>query len=202
MRWVGALVVFGACAGAPPRVDLSGRWPEVCSNDYYPTTLDWTRTAEIRSEYQQILDLRAVLKSPDWRCAHAVRDISERHLDGPARDAAWAQARADAAGPLEVELIAAMWDRKENDLDRGQRSVWRVVLVDESGREIAPLEILKDKRSMGVLRAEFGKVDDFAVAYIARFPVAPSTPLGPNVRKLRLRMSSERGSVELLWQAP
>jgi hypothetical protein len=196
-----ALALLGACAGAPPRVDMSGRWPDACSNDYEPTTDAWTRTAKMQGDYQQILDLRAILKSPDWRCAHAVRDISQRHLEGPARDSAFAQARADAAGPIEVELITAMWDRKENDLDRGQRSVWRIVLVDDAGREVQPTEIVKDKRSLGVLRAEFGIVDDFAVAYTARFPATP--PLfGPNVKAVRLRMTSERGSVEVAWQAP
>jgi hypothetical protein len=207
MRLAVALVLLGACGGAPPRVPLTTTWPTECSNDYEGTTESWARTVKLRGQYQEILDLRAVFKSPQWRCAHTVRDVSTRHLEGPALEAAFAQAHAESTGPYEVELIVTTWDRRENDLDRGQRSVWRVVLVDDAGREVAPIEIVKDKRSMGVLRAEFGPatdyqtINDFAVAYIARFPT--TTPLlGPTARSLRLRMTSERGGVEVAWLAP
>jgi len=207
MKLAAALVLLGACAGAPPRVPLTTTWPAECSNDYEGTTEDWTRTAKLRGQYQEVLDLRAVFKSPQWRCAHTVRDVSLRHLEGAQLEAAFAQAHAESAGPYEVELIVTTWDRRMNDLDRGKRSVWRVVLVDDAGREIEPIEILKDKRPSGVLRAEFGPatdphtINDFAVAYIARFPT--TTPLlGPTARSLRLRMTSEQGGVEVDWRAP
>ena len=49
-------------------------------------------------------------------------------------------------------------------------------------------------------RGGFEFVYDFAVPYVARFP--RTTPLlGPNVAALRLRMSSERGAVELMWNS-
>jgi len=197
---IAAIVVLAACGGAPKKVALRAEFPAQCSSDYDDVTETWTRTAKMRGEYQEVLDLRTVFKSPEWRCAHAIRDTEQRGLAGAARDSAFAQARADTAGAYEVELFVTTWDRKENDLDRGKRSVWRIVLVDDAGREVEPMEIVKDKRSMGVLRAEFGKVDDFAVAYVARFPPTPPL-LGPNVKALRLRMTSERGGVEVAWEA-
>ena len=109
-----------------------------------------------------------------------------------------AQAKADMAGPYEVELMLTTWDRKENDLDRGTRSVWHVVLVDDQGAEIAPIEIVKDKRPAYVLKAEFPAYGDFSTAYVARFP--RTTPvLGANVHQVRLRMSNERGGLEVAW---
>ena len=79
--------------------------------------------------------------------------------------------------------------------------MWRVVLIDEHGQEIEPLEIVKDKRPAFVVRAEFPALGEFATPYVARFP--RTTPiLGPSAKQVRLRMSSTRGGVEVDWTAP
>jgi hypothetical protein len=104
-------------------------------------------------------------------------------------------------GPYEIELMVTTWDRRENDLDRGKKSVWHVVLVDEAGHEIEPLEIVKDKRPTFTVRSEFPALGDFAQPYIARFPRAQPI-LGASVRTVRLRISGERGGVEVAWNAP
>ena len=198
---VAIVLAFGiACTGTPPPVRLTEEWPAKV-NEYDDVARDWTRSAILRGQYQQVLELYGTFKSPDWRAAHAERDAEHRGLAGEARDQLLAQAQADMAGPYEVELLVTTWDRRENDLDRGKRSVWRVVLIDDQGHEIEPLEIVKDKRPTNTLRADFPVVRDFATAYVARYP--RTTPvLGPGVHRVRLRMSSVRGGVELAWQAP
>jgi hypothetical protein len=193
-----AIMMLGACSSAPP-VRLDETWPKTVP-DYADTTTAWTRRTVLRGDFQETLDLRATFKSPDWRAAHADRDALHRGLTGAARDQLLSQAQADMAGPYEFELLVTTWDRRENDLDRGTKSVWHVVLVDDDGHEIAPIEIVKDRRPVYTMRAEFPAFGDFATAYVARFP--RTTPvLGPSVHSLRLRMSSERGGVELVWAA-
>lgn len=195
MRRLAVLAFVLGCGAAPVRLDEG--WPTQ-PPDYDDTTSAWTRHTTMRGEFQEAASLDAVFKSPDWRAAHAARDAEHRGLTGAARDAVLAQAQADMAGPYEVELILTTWDRKENDLDRGKRSVWRVVLLDDQGNEIAPIEIVKDKRPTYVLRAEFPTFGDFATAYVARFP--RTTPvLGAGVHAIRLRMSNERGGLEVAW---
>lgn len=197
-RAVVALALAAGCGGSPA-IRLDDSWPQSAPS-YRDATDRWTRRTTLSRDYQESLSLAAVLKSPEWRLAHASRDADYRGLTGAARDAVLAQAKADMAGPYEFELLVTTWDRRENDLDHGKRSVWRVALVDDDGRELEPLEIVKDKRAPYILRAEFPAFGDFAAAYIARFP--RSTPvLGPNVRAVRLRMSSARGGVELEWAA-
>jgi hypothetical protein len=171
------------------------------ATDYDATTEAWTRKTNMRDQYQEILELAAVFRSPQWRAAHASRDAFHRKLTGAARDARMAQAQADMAGPYEVELLVTTWDRRENDLDRGKKSIWRVVLVDEEGNEIEPIEIVKDKRPSFTLRADYPAYGDFATAYVARFP-RDKAILGPDVKRVRLRMSSARGGVELEWKSP
>jgi hypothetical protein len=195
-----AFVLLVACGGSSPPVKLTPDWPTEApaADDYQDVTDTWTRTSSLRGAYQEVLELSAVLKSPEWRAAFASRDAEYRKLEGEARRQRLAQAQAEMEGPWEVELLVTTWDRRENDLDRGKRSVWRLVLVDDAGTEIEPLEIVKDKRPAFTLRADFPSLGDFATAYIARFP-RTATVLGPDVKRVRLRMSGSRGSVELVW---
>ena len=188
---------LAACGGSPKPVRLTTDWPAQVS-DYDDVTEAWTRSTSMRANFQEILELRAVFKSPEWRAAYAARDAEHRRLDGAAREQRMAQARAEMEGPWEVELLVTTWDRRENDLDRGKRSVWRIVLVDDAGNEVEPLEIVKDKRPAPTVRADFPDLGDFATPYIARFPRTAAV-MGPGVKQLRLRMSSSRGGVELVW---
>jgi hypothetical protein len=197
-RYALVVLVLAACGATPPPVKLTGEWP-ASPGDYDLTTQAWTRRGLLRGQYQEVLDLAATFKSPEWRAAHADRNAKHRSLGGEARAQELTQAQADAAGPYEVELMVTTWDRRENDLDHGKKSVWHVVLLDDQGHEIEPLEIIRDRRPAFTVRAEFPALGDFAVPYIARFP-HDAQVLGPNVHAIRLRMSSERGGVELVWQ--
>jgi hypothetical protein len=193
------LLVLAACASSPPPLkSMSDEWPAQC-RDYDDVTSAWTRKSVLRGQYQEVLELAATFKAPEWRCAHAERDADRRSLVGDARVAAVAQAKADMAGAFEVEVMLTTWDRRENDLDRGKKSVWHIALVDEHGKEIEPVEIVKDRRPAFTLRAEFPAFGDFAVAYVARFP-RDSAVLGPDVHAVKLRLSGERGGVEVEWR--
>jgi hypothetical protein len=194
------LVMLAACGAATPRVNLDDKaWPARIG-DYEEVTQKWTRTANMRSTYQEALEVSATFKSNEWRAADAAKDANARGLVGEARAQRMAQAQADAAGPYEFELMVTTWDRRENDLDRGKRSVWRLRMLDENGMEIEPLEVIKDKRPGFIIRSEFPVFGDFAEAYIVRFP-RNKPLLGPGVKQMRMRMSSTRGGVELVWKA-
>ena len=196
---IAALVVLliAACGAAEPRVRLTEEWP-ARADDYDDVVEKWTRKGTLRGGYQEVLELAATLKSPEWRAAHAARDADNRGLQGEARAQLLAQAQAQAAGPYELHVMVTTWDRRENDLDRGAKSVWKIVLIDEQGMEVAPLEIVKDKRPAFVVRAEYPELGDFALSYVARFP-REAKILGPGVKKVRLRISSSRGGLELAW---
>jgi hypothetical protein len=196
-----AILWLSAGCGATPRpVRLTEDWPATV-RDYREVTQDWTRRAELHADYQEVGELAVTLKSPEWRASHAVHDAELRGLTGAARDQQIAQARAEVAGPFEFEVMLTTWDRRENDLDRGKKSVWRVVLIDESGQEIEPLEIVKDRRPTFVVRAEFPSLGEFAMPYLVRFPHTAAI-FGPAAKQVRLRMSSPRGGLEVAWKAP
>ena len=194
-------LALAACGGSQKPVSLATDWPAEPEEDYQDVTEEYTRQNNLRAMYQEVLELAAVLKSPAWRAAYARRDAEHRGLQGAAREQRMAQARAEMEGPWEFELLVTTWDRRENDLDRGKRSVWRLVAIDDAGTEIEPLEIIKDKRPAFTVRADYPAYGDFAVAYIVRFP-REAKLMGPGVKQVRLRLSGSRGGVELVWAAP
>ncbi|MBA3465515.1 MAG: hypothetical protein H0T46_36620 [Deltaproteobacteria bacterium] len=202
IRFLALLVlsIATACGAADPRVRLTSEWPLRVGN-YKTVTQEWTRSAVLRGSYQEVMELSALLKSPEWHAAHAEKDANNRGLVGEARAQRIAQAQAEAAGPFEFVLMVTTWDRRENDLDRGKRSVWRVALLGSDGHEILPLEIVKDKRPAFVVRSEFPALGDFAQTYHVRFP-REANVLGPDVKQVRLRISGERGGLEVKWDAP
>jgi hypothetical protein len=189
-----------ACGATARPVRLTEDWPATI-RDYGVVVEDWTRRAQLRGDYQEVCELVVTLKSPEWRASHAVHEAEIRGLTGDAREQAIAQARAEVAGPFELEVMVTTWDRRENDLDRGKNSVWRVALIDEKGQEILPLEIVKDRRPVFVVRAEFPGLGEFATPYVARFP-REAAVFGPAAKQVRLRMSSTRGGLEVAWVAP
>jgi hypothetical protein len=112
-----------------------------------------------------------------------------------------AAARTAADGDYEVSLVMTTYERSENDLHRGDRSVWRVALVDDAGAETPPSKIVRDRRPTEVLRAEHPTLGDFATVYIVTFPRTAAV-LHSGAKRVALRMWSVRGAVELVWAAP
>lgn len=186
-----------ACGRTPGPVDLSGTWPATVG-DYDDVNREWTRRTTLRADYSQILELIATFHAPPWFAARAARDTRQR--SGPA-DVITAEAQAEAASDYEFALVVTTHDRAENDLDRGERSVWHLALVDAAGVETAPSSIERDKRPLMVLRAELAEFGDFAVAYRVRFP-RTALALGADVREVTLKMWGSRGAVALRWRAP
>lgn len=193
---LGASLPLAACATSRS-VSLANEWPAQ-PGSYKATTAAWTRTGSFHASYQQVLSVDATLFSKEWRAAAAARDAELRGLGPAAKEELFAKAKADADGPWQFELIVTTWDRSENDLHRGKRATWKVALLDEQGNEIAPLEIVRDRRPDYMLQAAFPHYGDFAQAYVVSFP-KDKPVLGPQTKAVRMRLTSVRGAVELTW---
>ena len=186
----------GARAAAP--VNLDGTWPEK-PGDYRAVHEQWTRDDGRRSYESMIFHVYATFKSPAWRAAHASYLADRQKMSNASRAALLAQTRqASETEPYEVHILLTTQDRRENDLTRGKRSVWRLVLVDQNGTEIEPISVQRDRRPRDVIKAEYPDFDDFAEPYVARFP-RDITLLGPGIERFSLKLGSTRGGVELIW---
>jgi hypothetical protein len=195
-----ALVLLAACGAPAHPIAFSDAWPTRVAR-FDDVTDAWTRTVRMRNGYEESLTLQATFKSPEWRAARIARDVGYAHMSDAAATDLVGKEQAALADHYEVELIVTTWERRENDLDRGERSVWHVSLVDDDGTEVAPIEIVRDKRPREVLMADFPEFGDFAVAYVAKFPKKTDL-FRAGAKKVALHMWSARGGVELAWDAP
>ena len=193
---VAVLLALVGCGGAARPVALSGAWPTQ-PRDFDDVTEDWTRHDELHGGYQEIIDVYATLKSPEWLLAHATREARLRGLDAAQTQKLVEEYKAQHAKEYEVALIVSTWDRMQNNLHR-KDPVWQVTLIDDKGTAIAPTKIRRDKRPRNMLRGDFPEVGDFAEAYVATFARPPDV-LGPGVKQVRLRVSSVKGFVEVAW---
>jgi hypothetical protein len=190
-------LVAGGCGGATA-VGFSEQWPNQ-AGDYRDITADWTRHAELNAGYQEALVVDATFKSAEWRAASIERTVRLGGLDGTQRAALTQQAQKDLAEHYEVQLLVTTWDRRENDLHRGPKSVWKVVLIDDAGVAIEAASIERDRRPENVLRAEYPALGDFSQAYIAKFPRRVDL-LRSSARAFKLRIWGARGAVEMVWR--
>ena len=199
-----ALALAGSgCGGAARRpVDLAGAWPaaQPAAPDFAGIDRALTRRAVLQRQFQQVLEVNATLHTPAWRAAWAEREIAVRALPLPDADALRAEARAAAEGDYEVAMVVVTYEPEENDLDRGERSIWRVALIDDAGAETPAGQIVRDRRSRDVLKSEFPTYGDFAEVYVARFPRSAGV-LHPGARKVELKLASTRGRVVVTWRA-
>lgn len=198
-----ALLVASALIGCGPKADapvaLDGTWP-AAPGDHEDLTERWTRQGQLRDFGTLLLDIHATFKAPAWRAAHAEYLADRQGMTNQARAALIAQEReASLSEPYEVQLMLATNDRRENDLQKGERASWRVVLVNDQGSEIEPIEITRDRRTREIIRAEYPHLDDFAEVYVARFP-RDHELLGPESERFSLVIGNPRGSVELIWR--
>ena len=193
------------CAHTPPAIHLTSEWPAQ-PGDYQEVTRAWTRSGSLRSgpashnDYliEQTLEVTATLESPEWRAAYVDFMAHQNHLPPDAIQALADEQKKDAADHYEVELMVATYHRRANDLQKGDRSIWRVALADDAGHQIIAGEIQRDRRPRSEIAAQFPSLTDFEEPYVARFPHTIDL-LHPGARRISLRMSSAQGGVELVW---
>lgn len=194
---IAAVIVGLGCASATPGIELTDRWPDK-PRSYTTVTKAWTRSGRLMDGYHKVIEVHATLKSPEWRAAYVERKAKNEGLTGSERASLVAAQKKANADHWELQLLVSTYDRRENDLNRGAKSVWRVALLDDQGKRVAPLDIARDRRPVGVLRALYPKLGDFDMAYVAKFPRTIQV-LRPGASKVSLRVAGPRGAVVLEW---
>lgn len=191
-----------ACANRqPPPVSLAETWPSA-PDAYDDVTERWTRHDRVRADLDEhlseIVSVHATLLSPEWRAAY----VAKRREDGllsPAKSQALlaAQQQRDAEY-YEVMLLMSAYERRLLDFEKGERSVWTVVISDGHGNEIQASEIERDRRLPSVIAEFFPNLGDFHRPYLARFPREHEL-FGPQAETIELVLASPRATVKLVW---
>jgi hypothetical protein len=200
-----ALALFAlACGPRTGPVSLSGAWPSAeAVDDYDRVVKRWTRHARVRGDISEhlteIVSVHATLLAPEWRAAYAHKRSVDERLSPVERQELVNHQRERDAEYYEVMLLVSASERRLLDFDRGQRSVWRVVLTDGRGNEIVASEIVRDRRLPSVIAEFFPALGDFDRPFLARFP-RDLELFGPGAERIELVMASPRATVILVWE--
>ena len=200
------LIAVGGCGKTPPisfSTTVATPAPEAIKlkkvkKSYELVTRAWTRHGLVTADYQQIIEVYATLRSPQWATASLRREFAFASPSLDTRDAKVAAVQKRSDEFVEVSLLVSTWDRAENTLHRLEKSPWTVTLVGDKGEIVAPIAIERDKRPDYVIRAEFPAHGDFSTAYKVRFP--NNGLLSPDRASVTLRVYGVRGAIEMTWR--
>lgn len=195
-------LLLAACAATPISLGPSAR--EFAPEDYEDVYEAWTREADAFAwkKLRDVLHVGATFESPEFRQAYVTRYAAD-----------YAIADADRAQMLDTTLVDASEHHRflvtlagehyrEGDLT-GARSAWRVLLVDESGRQTAAAEIERIMHPTVPERVYFPIVSHYRETFRVMFPVVgddgrPS--IDPDSASFTLVLTGARGRVELVWE--
>jgi hypothetical protein len=197
-----AALVSGGCA--KPTVTLAEGPREYVATDY-DTVLDrWTRTERLfaLSDLETYLTATATFESWEFRWAYVVRYGQDYRLTIDQRKKLLDKALDETRTQHQFFVALYGGERKYNDLTK-PNSAWIVRLIDDTGNETAPLEIVAVKKPNALERNYFPYNTTFRQAFRIRFPplTADGRPtISPQAKWFGLRFAGAQGNSELVWQ--
>ena len=196
-------LVLGACSHSSPAVNLSNNWPAQ-PGDYEDAHARWTRKNVIHHGLDHILSVAATALSPEFRASYVAERARRLDMTAEERAALTEQEKAATAETIEFEVLLATNKADWNDLAKYPRSMWRVALVGDDGREVLPTKIVPDKRVRAEIAEWFPDLGPFYRPYVITFPrvAADGQPiLGDGSKRMKLEMASAMGRTELVWSS-
>ncbi|HEV8321053.1 MAG TPA: hypothetical protein VG389_05520, partial [Myxococcota bacterium] len=138
---LGLALLLVSCAA--PKVPFTEGDVSVDADDYGAALASWTRSGKAYGDLEVRLRVTATFKSWGWTHAAVERLSEARALR--AADKAALKARYLDAYRARYEFVVAAWSSRPyyNNLDRKERSSWRIALEDDRGREAEPESVEK-----------------------------------------------------------
>jgi hypothetical protein len=143
----------------------------------------------------------ATFESRDFRWAYVVRYGEDFGLPPDARSSLLSASLSDAE--QHHRFFVTMGDGRPRDLDlSNDRGGWRVLLLDDRGRQTRPIEVQRLKKSSAAERIYFPTISSFRQAFRLVFPVrhddGNATLPGESLFAV-LRFTGPSGQVDLKW---
>jgi hypothetical protein len=195
------LVSAASCGGRRLPMRPSSR--SFTPGDYTNIYTDWTRETDefAFGRLQDLLHVTATFESWEFRWAYVVRYAADYSLATDERTRLLRSSLADAQERHRffVTMLGNIY--RESDLT-DERSAWRVLLVDEEGRQTRPIEIARMRRPGAAERVYFPSVSTqrqtFRIAFPTQHP--DGTPvIAPDAGHVILRFTGAEGAVDLRW---
>lgn len=205
-----ALVLFAAAATlglsgcAAPQVSLHEGPREYVATDYEPVLRKWTRTENLFafSELDNYLTATSTFESWDFRWAYVVRYVEDYRLTLDQRKKLLEKALDETRQRHQFFVAVYGSERKYNDLTKGD-SAWIVRLIDDTGNETAPEEIIAVRKPNALERTYYPYNTVYRQAFRIRFPRTTSdgrATIAPTARWFGLRFAGAQGNSEIVWE--
>ncbi len=193
---------LSACAA--PHVSLREGPREYVAQDYEKVLGEWTRSEHLISitELDDLLAATATFESWDFRWAYVVRYAEDYRLTLDQRQKLLRTTLDETREAHHFFVAIAGGERRFNDLTK-ENSAWRVRLIDSTGSETAPQEIIAIKKPNVTERTYYPYNTVFHLAFRISFPRtgADGTPtVSPDAEWFGLRFAGAQGEKQLIWQ--
>ena len=199
-----AALALGGCAAQTVALTEGPR--EYVATDYDTVLGRWTRTERMFSlpELENYLTATATFESWDFRWAYVVRYVQDYRLTIEQRRKLLDKALDETR--LRHQFFVALYggERRYNDLTKTD-SAWIVRLIDDTGNETAPQEIIAIKKPNALERNYFPYNTTFRQAFRIRFPRVTTEgrpTISPQAKWFGLRFAGAQGNNELVWELP
>jgi hypothetical protein len=173
-------------------------------DDYERIYGDWTRASDefAFDRLQDVLHVTATFESWEFRWAYVVRYAADYSLQTDERTRLLRSTLADAQERHRFFVTMVGNRYRESDLT-DERSAWRVLLIDEEGRQVRPIEVTRVRRPGAAERVYFPSISRqrqiFRIAFPTQHP--DGTPvIGPDAAEVTLRFTGAEGTVDLRWE--
>jgi len=194
-----------ALAGcATQTVSLKEGSREYVATDYDNVLRKWTRTEQLLSfsELDNFLTATATFESWDFKWAYVVRYVQDYRLTIEQRKKLLETTLDETRQRHQFFVALYGGERRYNELTKPD-SAWIVRLIDDTGNETAPQEIVAIKRPNAIERNYFPYNTVLRQAFRIRFPRVSGDgrpSISPRAKWFGLRFAGAQGNSELIWK--
>ena len=201
---LGLVLAWAVAACASPVVSLKAAPRSYTAGDYERIYERWTRGSREFDfgHLKTVLNVTATFESRDFRWAYVVRYGEDFDLAPEARTSLLNASLSDAE--QHHRFFVTMGDGRPRDVDlTDERGGWRVVLLDDRGRQTRPIEVERLRKATAAERTYFPTVSSFRQAFRLVFPVRHedgNATVPTESLFAILRFTGPRGQVDLKWE--
>lgn len=177
---------------------------EYVATDYENVLRKWTRTEQLiaLSELDNFLTATATFESWDFRWAYVVRYVQDYRLTIDQRKKLLERTLEETRQRHQFFVAIYGGERKYNDLTK-PNSAWIVRLIDDTGNETAPEEIVAVNKPNALERTYYPYNTVWRQAFRIRFPRTNAdgrATISPAAKWFGLRFAGAQGNSEVVWQ--
>ncbi len=191
---------LGACATGNQIVSLDPPSTPPQAKGYVDQVKRWSRRGDLLSDFDAAIIAHATFHSPEFRAAYVAKYIDLYHVNDSTRDAVIASIPT-TPDTFEFHLETETHTWEINEL-KPPKSIWRITLVDDRGREVAVQEVKLERTRPEMLQAFYPYTAIFSRPWRVLFPrkLTDGTELvTPETKSLTMRIAGPAGSLDMVW---